>query len=56
MAKIVKLNHSVYGNIELNIDRVIAVVPEKCLLLFERYCWNLEPHEFAKVYEVWNKG
>lgn len=55
MRKIVKLNHPLYGKIELNIDKVIAVVPEKHQLLFEAVRWDLKPEEFAKVYEVWQR-
>ena len=55
MANIVKLKHPHYGEVELNVDRVIAVVPEKHQLLFEDVYWPLAPEEFAKVYEVWNK-
>lgn len=55
MANIVKLKHPRYGDIELNVDRVIAVVPESHQLLFEDVYWPLESEEFDKVYEVWNK-
>ena len=55
MRRIVKLNHPLYGKVELNIDKVIAVVPEKHQLLFEAVRWDLAPEEFAKVYEVWQR-
>ena len=55
MSNIVKLNHPRYGEVELNVDRVIAVVPKKHQLLFEEVYWPLEPEEFDKVYEVWSK-
>lgn len=53
MAKIVSVNHKTYGKTELNVERVIAVVPEKNMLLFEDVCWVLIEEDFDKVYEAW---
>ena len=53
MKNIVKLNHPFYGDMELNVDRVIAVVPKKHQILFERAIWELTEEEFEKVYKAW---
>ena len=55
MRRIVKIKHPLYGDLELNVDKVIAVVPKRCQLLFEYYKWDLDFDEFAKVYEIWSK-
>jgi hypothetical protein len=55
MAKIVSVNHTRYGKTELNVERVIAVVPEKNMLLFEDVYWVLSEEDFDKVYEEWKE-
>ena len=55
MAKIVKINHPFYGDVEFNVNRVLAVVPERHELLFESAIWKLEKDEFEKVYDIWNQ-
>ena len=47
------VEHPNYGDVELNVDRVIAVSPEKHILIFEEVLWHLDAENFAKVYEVW---
>lgn len=44
-----------YGICKLDVDRVIALVPEKNMLLFERAYWVLNDKDFNKVSEVWHK-
>ena len=55
MAKIVSVNHARYGKTELNVNHVIAVVPEKKMLLFEDVYWVLSEECFNKVYEAWKE-
>lgn len=53
MAKIVQVHHQVYGEVELNVERVIAVCLDKNWLLFEDCYWPLSESDFNKVYKVW---
>ena len=40
---------------ELDVERVIALVPNENKLLFEDTFWTLDDEDFKKVYEVWHK-
>lgn len=53
--KIVEVANPMYGICKLDVDRVIALVPEKNMLLFERAYWVLNDKDFNKVSEVWHK-
>ena len=57
MTKIVKVNVTSpkYGETELNVERVIAVIPSKKRILFEDVYWDLSEEDFKKVYEAWKK-
>ena len=58
MAKIIKIDVASpanYGEVELNVERVIAVIPRKRWLLFEDVFWKLDEENFNKVYEVWKQ-
>lgn len=52
---IVTVNHPVYGVTELNVERVIAICPEKRRVLFERVVWELNEEDFQKVAEAWRE-
>lgn len=55
MAKIIKIevNSSKYGITELNVERVIAVIPDKCRVLFENVYWDLDEKNFNILYKAW---
>ncbi len=55
MNKIVSVTHPNYGKCELDVERVIALVPTKNILLFEYTFWILNDEDFKKVSEVWHK-
>lgn len=40
---------------ELDVERVIALVPKENKLLFEYTFWILNDEDFKKVSEVWHK-
>lgn len=52
---IVEVNHRTYGKTELNIDRIIAICPEKKWILFEEVFWPLYEDDFNKVADEWRK-
>lgn len=55
MSRIVKVAESRYGECELDVERVIALVPAKNMLLFEYAIWRLNDEDFRKVADVWRK-
>jgi len=57
MVKIVKVHVSRpnYGYVELDITRILAVIPDSNALLFENVIWHLEEEEFDKVYKEWKR-
>jgi hypothetical protein len=56
MRKIVEVTHTTYGKTELNVDKVIAVCPKTCRILFDNVYWTLSKADFDKVYKVWKGG
>jgi len=55
MSRVVKVTESHYGECELDVERVIALVPAKNMLLFEYAIWKLNDEDFRKVADVWRK-
>ena len=55
MSRIITVTEDHYGICELDVDRVIALVPRKLRLLFEDTYWNLNKEDFDRVSEVWHK-
>ncbi len=55
MNKTVRVTEPHYGVCWLDVDRVIALVPEKNMLVFEQVYWTLSKEDFNKVSEVWHK-
>jgi len=55
MDRIVTITHPQYGECELDVEKVIALVPNKNKLLFEYIFWTLNDEDFKKVSEVWHK-
>ena len=55
MNRIVKVDEFHYGECELDVERVIALVPKKRMLLFERAYWELKQEDYDRVSEVWHK-
>ncbi len=53
MDRIVTITHPLYGECELDVDKVIAIVPMKKILLFEYAIWKLNDDDFYKVSEIW---
>jgi len=55
MNRIVTVTFDPYGECEVDVERVIALVPNKNKLLFEYAVWTLNDEDFKKVSEVWHK-
>ena len=56
MNRIVRVaKHYPYMECELDVERVIALVPNENKLLFEYTFWTLNDDDFKKVSEVWHK-
>lgn len=55
MNRIVKVNEMHYGTCELDVDKVIALVPRRHMLLFDSTYWVLDTKDFDFVSEVWHK-
>lgn len=55
MKRVVKVSEAHYGECELDVERVIALVPDKRLLLFEGTYWELNQRDYDMVSEVWHK-
>ena len=53
MAKIVKVTHPTYGETELNVERAMAVVPKRKMLLYGNVWWSLNEVDFDKFYKAW---
>jgi hypothetical protein len=54
MKKILKIKDSFYGDTELNIERILALVPNKRQILFEGVAWTLNEDDFNKVSDAWH--
>lgn len=52
--RIVRVSESHYGECELDVRRVLALVPKKRMLLFENTYWILNQEDFDKVSDVWH--
>jgi hypothetical protein len=57
MARIieVEVNRPNYGKVELNISKIIAVVPQRRMLIFECVVWYLGQEDFDRVYKAWKR-
>ena len=55
MKKTVLVNVPYYGPCWLDVNRVIALVPDKHWLLFEGVRWELSEEDFKKVSNIWHK-
>ena len=55
MSSIITVNEQHYGECELDVSRVIALVPGKKALLFEYAIWRLEEEDYERVSELWHK-
>lgn len=55
MNRIVKVYIAIYGETELDVSKVIAVVPYKRMLLFENVRWYLNNDDFNNVYKLWTE-
>ena len=55
MAKIISVNvtHPNYGVTEVNVERIIAVIPDKRMVLFEDVYWDLDKENFEVLYKAW---
>ena len=55
MAKIisVKVAHPSYGITEVNVERIIAVIPNTRRVLFEDVYWELDKENFEVLYKAW---
>lgn len=52
---IIEVNHPDYGKTELNVERVIAICPQKRWILFENVYWSLSQADFDKVAKAWRE-
>ena len=56
MERIVTVKEQSYGIVELDVDKVIALVADKRMLLFEYAYWVLDKKEdFDKVSTIWHE-
>lgn len=57
MARIieVEVNQPNYGKVELNVSKIIAVVPQRRMLIFECVVWYLSQEDFDRVYKAWKR-
>ena len=55
MGKILKIKDSFYGETEVNIERIVALVPNKKQILFEGVAWTLNEDDFNKVSDAWHE-
>ena len=51
----VEVQSPCYGICELDVERVIAIVPEKRWILFESVYWKLDKENFDRVAEAWRR-
>ena len=54
MERIVTVKEPHYGVVELDVEKVIALVPDKNMLLFESVYWKLDKEDFDRVSDVWH--
>ena len=55
MERIVTVKEQSYGIVELDVDKVIALVADKRMLLFEYAYWVLDKEDFDKVSTIWHE-
>ena len=55
MKKTVLVTEPHYGVCWLDVERVIALVPKKNMIVFEHVTWILSEEDFNKVSEIWHK-
>ena len=55
MERIITVKESHYGVVVLDVDKVIALVPDKRMLLFESVYWILDQDDFDMVSEIWRE-
>lgn len=55
MERIITIKESHYGVVELDVDKVIALVPDKRMLLFESVYWVLDQEDFDGVSMIWHE-
>ena len=55
MKKTVLVSVPHYGYCWLDVDRVIALVPDKHWILFESVRWELDSNDFKKVSDIWHQ-
>ena len=54
--RIIKIDYPAYGGeVELDIDRVIALAPKINSLIFEDTIWKLTKNEFEKAANLWRQ-
>lgn len=55
MKKTVLVNVPQYGPTWLDVGRVIGLVPNKRMVLFEFVYWTLDKEDFTKVSNIWHQ-
>ena len=55
MKRVITVTESHYGECELDVEKVIALVPKRSMLLFESTYWKLSDEDFRKVAEIWRE-
>ena len=55
MERIITVKESHYGVVVLDVDKVIALVPDKRMLLFESVYWILDQDDFVMVSDIWRE-
>ena len=57
MAKIISIKVACpdYGVTEVNVERIIAVIPDKRRVLFEDVYWDLDKENFEILYKAWKR-
>jgi hypothetical protein len=55
MKHIITVNHKTFGEVELDIDRIIAIAPKNNGIIFENTVWKLDDDDFEKVRDAWNQ-
>lgn len=53
--KTILVNVSPYGPCWLDVNRVIALVPDKHWILFENVRWELDSNDFKKISDIWHQ-
>ena len=55
MNSIITVTAHNHGECELDVSRVVALVPRRKELLFESTYWKLNDADFDRVSELWHK-